>query len=122
MTIGDFWGSWKKYGKRFDEGISVFLTSTAKGAKLAELVKDRSALFEELNEKEAIASNDNFTHPVKRPTERTGFYNGIINKGYRGIWRKTYFTKTYRKKSMASLYGALVPAKFRFFVNKLLKR
>ncbi len=122
MTIGDFWGSWQKYGKRFNEGISVVCVSSKKGDELADEISSKFKFFEYLAESEAIASNDNFTHPVKRPKERTAFYNGIMSKGYKGVWKKAYLSKTYRRKTAASFYGAFVPAKIRFSINKALKR
>lgn len=121
LTIGDFWGSWKKYGKRFDEGISIVGINSEKGQKLSDSVADDYAFYEDLCEVEAIVSNDNFTHPIKRPRERTSFYHGILEKGYCGLWKRTYFTKTYRKKTLASIYGAFIPVKVRFFIQKVRK-
>lgn len=40
MTIGDYWGSWKKYGKRFKEGISVISINSIKGRELFANVQD----------------------------------------------------------------------------------
>ena len=117
LTLGDYWGSWRKYGKRFHEGISVVAVNSPKGAALAQVVKDRSAFYEELTRQEAMWSNDNFDHPVKYPPERTGFYKN--QKTYRGLWKKAYLTRTYRRKTLQSFYGALVPAKLRFALHKL---
>ncbi len=117
ITIGDFWGSWQKYGKRFDEGISVIGVNTAKGRELVTHISDKFMFFDVLTEQEAIRSNDNFTHPVKKPMERNSFYR---IKRYNGLWRKTYFSKTYRRKILSSVYGALIPAKIRFFIRKFL--
>ncbi len=33
------------------------------------------------------------------------------------MWKKAYLTRTYRKKTLASVYGALIPAKMRFFIQ-----
>lgn len=118
LTIGDFWGSWHKYGKRFKEGISVVGINTEKGKTLAEGIADSFKLFEILPEAEAVVSNDNFTHPIKRPKERDAFYSGFEKK-YNGLWKKTYFTKTYRKKTLASVYGAFVPEKLRMKMHKI---
>lgn len=120
LTIGDFWGSWNKYGKRFNEGISVVGINTPQGKTLADGINDRFEFFEILSEAEAVVSNDNFTHPIKRPKERDGFYGGFEKK-YNGLWKKTYFTKTYRKKTLASIYGAFVPEKIRIKMHKIKK-
>lgn len=117
LTIGDFWGSWAKYKKRFKEGISVIGVNTQKGRELTKAISDKLNFFEMLTENEAVKSNDNFTHPIKRPTERSLFYDGVMTKGYRGIWEKTYFSKSYRKKTFASIYGAFVPERIRTWVH-----
>lgn len=120
LTLGDYWGSWRKYGKRFHEGISVVSVNSSKGAALTQIVKENSSFFEELTQEEAMWSNDNFTHPVKCPAEREGFYKGQTD--YRGLWKKAYLTRTYRKKTLQSFYGALVPAKIRFMLHKIRKK
>ena len=120
LTIGDFWGSWKKYGKRFHEGISVVGIDTEKGQKLAESISDRLDFYEVLSEAEAIQSNDNFSHPIKRPQERTGFYKGI--RKYNGLWKKTYLTRTYRRKTLVSMYGAFVPQRIRMKIHLVFDR
>lgn len=122
LNIGDFWGSWQKYGKRFDEGISVVGVNSMKGHLLSDYISNEFNFYQELSEEEAIVSNDNFTHPIKRPAERTRFYDGIINNGYKGIWKKAYLTKTYRKKTLASIYGAFVPVKIRYKLHKIMKK
>lgn len=122
LTIGDFWGSWAKYGKRFDEGISVAAANTKKGKLLADQIKQCSSFFEVLTQTEAIKSNDNFEHPIPRPRERSAFYSERTIKNYRGSWKKAYLSSTYRKKTLASIYGAIVPAKFRFALQKIKRR
>ena len=126
LTIGDFWGSWAKYKKRFYEGISVIGVNTKKGKELSKKIAGKFSFFEVLREDEAIVSNDNFTHPIKRPIERNRYYDGIQQNGYRGLWRKAYFSRTYRRKTLASIYGAFIPEKIRIklhsFVNKSGKR
>lgn len=117
LTIGDFWGSWSKYGKRFKQGISVIGVNTKKGEELVNNVKHNFDFFESLTEDEAFKSNDNFEHPVKRPDERKDFYKNLPT--YNGLWKRTYMTKTYRRKTIASIYGAFVPAGLRFFIQGL---
>ena len=118
LTIGDFWGAWAKYNKHFKEGISVVGINSPKGKEILDFIKDKLEFYDVLTENEAIKSNDNFEHPVKRPQERNNFYEHTNKKGYKGLWKKTYFTHTYRKKSLASIYGAFVPAKIRFALHK----
>lgn len=120
LTLGDYWGSWRKYGKRFHEGISVVSVNSPKGQTLAAIVRENCSFFQELTQAEAFWSNDNFTHPVKCPAEREGFYKGQTD--YRGLWKKAYLTRTYRKKTLQSFYGALVPAKIRFMLHKIRKK
>lgn len=109
LTIGDFWGSWNKYKKRFHEGISVVGVNTEKGEILLDSISDKFVFSDALLENEAILSNDNFIHPIKRPVERTEIYNDVLVRGYKGFWKKTYFTKTYRRKTLTSVYGAIIP-------------
>lgn len=120
LTLGDYWGSWRKYGKRFHEGISVVSVNSLKGQSMADVVREASTFFEVLTREEAFWSNDNFTHPVKCPVEREAFYKNQPN--YRGLWKKAYLTRTYRKKTLQSFYGALVPAKIRFMIHKIRKK
>lgn len=122
LTIGDYWGSWKKYKKRFQDGISVVGVNSEKGNKLSEKIVGKFGFYEVLSESEAIVSNDNFTHPIKRPPERTCFYDGILNRGYKGLWKKTYFTKSYRRKTLASIYGAILPEKIRIWLHVAVSR
>lgn len=122
LTIGDFWGSWNKYKKRFHEGISVVGVNTEKGYELSENISGRFDFYEVLPENEAIVSNDNFTHPIKRPPERTCFYDGILSQGYRGLWKKAYLSKSYRRKTLASIYGAFVPENIRIMIHIVASR
>lgn len=119
LTIGDFWGSYAKYKKRFTEGISVVGVNTGKGQALADKIREDFSFYDELSEEEAVRSNDNFEHPIGRPVERSDFYKGVYEKGYRGLWKKAYLTKTYRRKTLASFYGAFVPEKLRFAIQKV---
>ena len=118
LTIGDFWGAWNKYKKRFQEGISVVGINSEKGRDLSQNISGRLDFYEVLPENEAIVSNDNFTHPIKRPPERTCFYGDIFKQGYKGTWKKAYLSKTYRKKTLASVYGAFVPIKIRLMLHR----
>ena len=115
LTIGDFWGSWKKYGKRFKDGISVISINSSKGMHLFSNIQDYFLFVEELSQPEAISSNDNFVHAVKRPKERDTFYKGLVK--YNQCSKRTYSARTYRKKILVSFYGAVIPEKFRFMLH-----
>lgn len=117
LTIGDFWGSWAKYHERFQQGISVVGINSEKGSRLFDAIREQFSFCEELEEKEAIRSNDNFEHPVKRPAERNFIYNGTQKK-YRGFWKKVYPARSCRKKVLASFYGAFVPAAIRYKLHR----
>lgn len=119
ITIGDYWGAWKKYQKPFYEGISIASINSDKGKALFEEIIPNLCFFEKLSLDEAIYSNDNFQHPVKRPCEREAFFEHYRKKGYKGIWRKTYMTRTYRKKTIVSFYGAFVPKKIRKYIQRV---
>jgi coenzyme F420-reducing hydrogenase beta subunit len=73
ITIGDYWGSWKKYKKRFSEGISVISVNTDKGLNLFNLIKDDFSFCDELTQHEAFWSNNNFVNPVKKPKKERSF-------------------------------------------------
>lgn len=122
LSIGDFWGAWKKYGRNFDEGISVAAVNSEKGKQLSQIVIDNSTHFEWLSEKEAMHGNDSFYSPVVRPKEREAFYDNVERSGYAGIWKKVYLNKTYRKKVFKSLYGALIPKKIRMIRHTIRRK
>ena len=118
LTIGDFWGAFAKYGKFFTEGISVVGVNTENGRALLDTLGSQLAFSEVLPEEQAVRSNDNFCHSIPRPKERDDFYKGRTKRGYRGLWKKAYFSKTYRRKTLASIYGAFVPAKIRYALHR----
>lgn len=117
ITIGDFWGAWKKYQKPFYEGISVASVNSEVGNILLNRIKSELSFVEELCVDEAIYSNDNFDHPVKCPKERDKFFEFYRKNGYKGIWKVVYFTSTYRKKTLISFYGALIPKKLQKIIR-----
>ena len=117
LTIGDFWGAYHKYGKFFTEGISVVCINTVGGKQCIDALREQFAFFEELPEAQAVRSNDNFYHSIPRPRERDAFYQK--NMRYRGLWKKAYLSKTYRRKTLASIYGAFVPPKIRYALHRI---
>lgn len=118
ITIGDYWGSWKKYKKRFTEGISVISINTNKGRNIFNKILSNFSFVERLNQEEAIYSNDNFFHPVVRPNERSFFYKNL-NSNYK-LFIRTYLAKTYRIKVLKSIYGVIIPEKIRIFIKKII--
>lgn len=111
LTVGDFWGSWYKFKKEFPEGISVISVNTSKGNEIFDSIKEKCFNLFEIEELEAMKSNDNYFQPVKRTNDREWFYKSLDE--YDGLWKRVYFAKHYRKKIIKSLYGALVPKKIR---------
>lgn len=116
LTVGDFWGSWYKFKKEFPEGISVICINTETGHKWFKNITDKCFNLFELKENEAMKSNDNYYHPVKRTADRDCFYKGLSS--YAGLWKKTYLSKNYRRKILTSIYGAIIPKKIRMMRHK----
>ena len=118
ITIGDFWGYWSYYHKRFPEGLSVASVNTEKGKYLWSNIVSELGFCEELPADAAKGTNTNFYHPTPRPQTRGHFYDDIVNKPYQEfIWR-TYLDKSSRKKMMVSLYGRFVPEFLQAFIRK----
>ena len=79
-------------------------------------IQETFSFVEKLSQQEAICSNDNFQHPVKRPRERDSFY--IKLDTYKQCVKRTYLARTYKKKIIASIYGAVVPESFRIMLHQ----
>lgn len=109
ITIGDFWGYWSYYHRRFPEGISVASVNTDKGKYMWLQILPDLCISDEVPSEMAKGTNTNFYHPSARPKTRDHFYDGIIKSSYKSfIWR-TYFDKSSRKKMIVSLYGRFFP-------------
>lgn len=119
LTLGDFWGAWKKYGADFHDGISVVAVNSEKGHQLCRGIEKKASHFERLQEKEAMHGNGNFYAPVVRPVDRNTFYRDKESGGYAKVWKRVYLSKTYRKKVIKSIYGAIVPKKLRMIRQSL---
>ncbi len=109
ITIGDFWGYWAYFKKRYPEGISIASVNNEKGQWLYNLVREKMSYCVEVPQEDAIVSNTNFYHPTVRPTTRSSFYNDIDHLSYGQMRKRVFFDKTARKKLLTSLYGRFVP-------------
>ena len=118
LTIGDFWGYWQYYKKRFPEGISIVSINTNKGQELYGEVIDKMKLSEEIDESSAKASNTNFFHPTIKPSTRDQFYHDIEISSYQKFRLRIFGDKTCRKKLLTSVYGRYCPD----FMKKLIRR
>lgn len=122
ITIGDFWGYWAYFKKRYPEGISIASVNTEKGELLYNLARGSMSYCVEVPQDDAIVSNTNFYHPTVRPSTRSSFYNGIDHLSYRKMRKRVFLDKTARKKLLTSLYGRFMPVSIKQFIrNKILR-
>ena len=122
ITIGDFWGYWAYFKKRFPEGISIASVNTEKGKRLFESARIAFDFCEEVPRDAAIVSNTNFFHPTLRPSTRSGFYKNLSNLSYERMRARVFFDKTSFKKLMTSVYGRYMPAAAKRLIrDKILK-
>ena len=109
ITIGDFWGYWAYFKKRFPEGISIASINTEKGHELFKAVSSAFDLCQEVPTESAIASNTNFYHPTARPSTRASFYKDIESLNYKQMRSRVFCDKTATKKLITSVYGRFMP-------------
>ena len=122
ITIGDFWGYWSYYHRRFPEGISVASVNTEKGKLIWSKIVSELSLCDELSAEHAKGTNTNFYHPTIRPDTRDCFYKNIADLSYeKFIWR-TYLDKNCRKKLLVSIYGRFFPQKLQDIIRKFKKK
>lgn len=122
ITIGDFWGYWAYFKKRFPEGISIASVNTEKGRRLFEDARIALDFCEEVPKDAAIVSNTNFFHPTVRPVTRTGFYKNLAGLNYEKIRWRVFFDKTSVKKLITSIYGRYMPGSIKCLIrDKILK-
>lgn len=107
VTIGDYWGYYQKYKRRFPEGISIISVNTEKGNSWIQGRLNECSFFEKLSEDEGKGSNTNFYHPTERYNARTGFYGGIATKSYSNFAKAIYFNKECRKRLIRTFLGAV---------------
>ena len=120
LTIGDFWGYWRYYKKRFPEGISIISVNTNKGVLLYDELAAMMKLSEEVDASSAKASNTNFFHPTVKPITRDQFYRDIQIKEYKNFRLRIFGDKTCRKKLLTSLYGRYCPDFLRKFIRNVI--
>ncbi|MCK9220807.1 MAG: Coenzyme F420 hydrogenase/dehydrogenase, beta subunit C-terminal domain [Bacteroidales bacterium] len=109
ITIGDFWGYWTYFHKKFPEGISINSVNTEKGKYMIEKINNQLEYCIPVSKDQAKGTNTNFFHPTKIPATRKNFYKGIEKMKYRDfIWR-VYLDKSSRMKMLTSLYGRYMP-------------
>ncbi len=111
ITIGDFWGYYEKFHRRFPKGISIILTNNNKGKMFVDRCEHKMSFFKKLTEAEGKGTNTNLYHPTYRYKSRADFYKDLYNKSYTDISVKIYTNKEIRKKLIKSFMGA---AKCRF--------
>jgi len=121
ITIGDFWGYWPFFKKKFKDGISIACVNTKKGNDVyLNLSKDFSFNIE-LEKNIAMGSNTNFYHPTRMPKTRESFYNDIDKKDYRKLMYRIYFDSSSRRKLLVTLYGRFIPERFKNFRHEFIK-
>lgn len=109
ITIGDFWGYWAYFHKKFPEGISIASVNTIKGKELFEQIQSDMEFCIEIPEEKAKGTNTNFYHPAQRPSTRDTFYMGLNDLKYEDFRLRTYLDKNSRKKLLTSAYGRFFP-------------
>ena len=120
LTIGDFWGYWQYYKKRFPEGISIVSVNTSKGVKLYDELASMMKLSEEIDAHSAKASNTNFFHPTIKPSTRDQFYRDIQISEYKSFRLRIFGDRTCRKKLLTSLYGRYCPDFLKKFIRNVI--
>lgn len=121
ITIGDFWGYWAYYKKKFPEGVSIASLNSEKGKRLFEAIKSKMAFCDELPADKGKGTNTNFYHPTIRPQSRNGFYEGLKEKQYKNFIWKIYKDKYTRKNFIISIYGRFVPTWIKNIKTKIEK-
>lgn len=119
ITIGDYWGYWKKYKKNFYEGISIASINTTKGKEGFEKQISEFTFVEKLPSNEAKGSNTNFYNPTKCPLNRDMFYKNLKEIDYYELVKHTFIDKTCRRRLIVSLYGKIVPNKIMRLIRYL---
>lgn len=109
ITIGDFWGYWSYFHKKFPKGISIASVNTQRGEELMNLIKEELDYCINIPKDQAKGTNTNFYHPTSRPKTRDSFYHDIKNRDYKDFICPVYLNKETRKKMMISIYGRYMP-------------
>jgi coenzyme F420-reducing hydrogenase beta subunit len=123
ITLGDFWGYWKKYKRNFPKGISVIGINSMKGMEFIDKLS-KVMIIENISFEEATASNTNFTKPVNRPANRDDFYRRLSGKKYSEINKIVFLDHRNWKNVFKSIYGRFIPQnirKYRHFIQDKMK-
>lgn len=109
ITIGDFWGYWTYFHKKFPKGISIASVNTQQGKKLFDSISEELEYCIDIPKEKAKGTNTNFYHPTPRPKSRDDFYTDIENRDYESYIWPIYMNKETRKKMLRSVYGRYMP-------------
>jgi Pyruvate/2-oxoacid:ferredoxin oxidoreductase delta subunit len=109
ITIGDFWGYWTYFHKKFPKGISIASVNTKRGEELIHLIDDCLEYCINIPADKAKGTNTNFYHSTPRPKTRDLFYEDIENKSYKDFVWSIYLNRETRKKMLVSIYGRYMP-------------
>lgn len=119
VTIGDFWGYWAYFHKKFPKGISIISVNTPRGKELMNLIENDLDYCINIPNDKAKGSNTNFYHSTPRPKTRDSFYCGISSKEYKDFVWPIYLNKVTRKNLLVSIYGKYMPNYIKSIVTKL---
>ena len=100
ITIGDFWGYWTYFHKKFQKGISIASVNTTRGEELIHLIDDCLEYCINIPADKAKGTNTNFYHSTPRPKTRDLFYEDIENKSYKDFVWSIYLNRETRKKNV----------------------
>lgn len=92
ITLADFWGYSPKAFKFMDckKGVSLFLSNTAKGETLLNLIKDE-CIVDKRSIKEAQSCNRNLVQPQPKPKNYDIFWQRYLNGENLDTLSKEYF-------------------------------
>lgn len=92
LTIADFWGykAQNKVQKNNDKGISMVLVNTPQGEAIISKAQDKLISFERTAH-EISQSQKSLSKPWEKPTNRSEFWNDLINKPFEDIIKKWGF-------------------------------
>jgi len=82
ISIGDFWGLGEDipFNHNKEDGVSLVLVNTEKGAIFFEEIKDK-IFFEKRTIEEAIKRNNQLKHPTLKPKNYNLFSKVYLEKG-----------------------------------------
>ena len=87
ITLGDFWGINNSSVQNDDKGVSLIVINTDKGNELVEKIKANVELFD-IGFEEGLINNKMYSESLKKPLNRSEFWNYLNNKGFSKASRK----------------------------------